>query len=286
MTALLLRPAAAARKRPRTQGSWLHRASLGFAALVVLVALAAPWLAPHDPNAVDFGASLANPSSELLLGGDIGGRDTLSRLIAGARVSLLGPLCVVALSTLLGVVIGVAAAWRGGALDALLSRTSELLLAFPGLLLAMLLVSLCGRGLIAPVIALSLAYTPFVSRLARSLALAEAGKPYLAAYRVQGFSGAWICVRHLVPNIAPVVLAQSTVNFGYALLDLAALSFLGLGVPPLTPDWGAMINDGQSAILEGAPLSALAPCLAVILTVVAFNVVGERLADRVAGRTT
>lgn len=286
MTALLLRPAAAARKRPRTQGSWLHRASLGFAALVVLVALAAPWLAPHDPNALDFGASLANPSSELLLGGDIGGRDTLSRLIAGARVSLLGPLCVVALSTLLGVVIGVAAAWRGGALDALLSRTSELLLAFPGLLLAMLLVSLYGRGLIAPVIALSLAYTPFVSRLARSLALAEAGKPYLAAYRVQGFSGAWICVRHLVPNIAPVVLAQSTVNFGYALLDLAALSFLGLGVPPLTPDWGAMINDGQSAILEGAPLSALAPCLAVILTVVAFNVVGERLADRVAGRTT
>ncbi|WP_406365818.1 ABC transporter permease [Streptomyces sp. NBC_01546] len=286
MTALLLRPAAAARKRPRTQGSWLHRASLGFAALVVLVALAAPWLAPHDPNAVDFGASLANPSSELLLGGDIGGRDTLSRLIAGARVSLLGPLCVVALSTLLGVVIGVAAAWRGGALDALLSRPSELLLAFPGLLLAMLLVSLYGRGLIAPVIALSLAYTPFVSRLARSLALAEAGKPYLAAYRVQGFSGAWICVRHLVPNIAPVVLAQSTVNFGYALLDLAALSFLGLGVPPLTPDWGAMINDGQSAILEGAPLSALAPCLAVILTVVAFNVVGERLADRVAGRTT
>ncbi|UUU39193.1 ABC transporter permease [Streptomyces sp. NBC_00162] len=286
MTALLLRPAAAARKRPRTQGSWLHRASLGFAALVVLVALAAPWLAPHDPNAVDFGASLANPSSELLLGGDIGGRDTLSRLIAGARVSLLGPLCVVALSTLLGVVIGVAAAWRGGALDALLSRTSELLLAFPGLLLAMLLVSLYGRGLIAPVIALSLAYTPFVSRLARSLALAEAGKPYLAAYRVQGFSGAWICVRHLVPNIAPVVLAQSTVNFGYALLDLAALSFLGLGVPPLTPDWGAMINDGQSAILEGAPLSALAPCLAVIVTVVAFNVVGERLADRVAGRTT
>lgn len=286
MTALLLRPAAAARKRPRTQGSWLHRASLGFAALVVMVALAAPWLAPHDPNAVDFGASLANPSSELLLGGDIGGRDTLSRLIAGARVSLLGPLCVVALSTLLGVVIGVAAAWRGGALDALLSRTSELLLAFPGLLLAMLLVSLYGRGLIAPVIALSLAYTPFVSRLARSLALAEAGKPYLAAYRVQGFSGAWICVRHLVPNIAPVVLAQSTVNFGYALLDLAALSFLGLGVPPLTPDWGAMINDGQSAILEGAPLSALAPCLAVILTVVAFNVVGERLADRVAGRTT
>ncbi|MFD9336142.1 ABC transporter permease [Streptomyces sp. NPDC060028] len=286
MTALLLRPPSTRpARKARTGGSWLYRACLGFAALVVLTALAAPWLAPHDPNAVDFGASLANPTPDLPLGGDISGRDTLSRLIAGARTSLLGPLGVVALSTLLGVAIGVTAAWRGGWLDALLSRTSELLLAFPGLLLAMLLVSLYGRGLIAPVVALSLAYTPFVSRLARSLALAEAGKPYLAAYRVQGFSGLRICVRHLVPNIAPVVLAQSTVNFGYALLDLAALSFLGLGVPPLTPDWGAMINDGQSAILEGAPLSALAPCLAVILTVVAFNVVGERLADRVAGRT-
>ncbi|KOU63693.1 ABC transporter permease [Streptomyces sp. WM4235] len=285
MTALLLRPAAArAKARKAAGGAWLHRICLGFAALVVLVALVAPWLAPHDPNAVDFGASLANPTPHLPLGGDISGRDTLSRLIVGARTSLLGPLGVVVLSTLLGVVIGVTAAWRGGWVDALLSRTSELLLAFPGLLLAMLLVSLYGRGLIAPMVALSLAYTPFVSRLARSLALSEVGKPYLAAYRVQGFSGAWICVRHLVPNIAPVVLAQSTVNFGYALLDLAALSFLGLGVPPLTPDWGAMINDGQSAILDGAPLSALAPCLAVILTVVAFNVVGERFADRVSGR--
>ncbi|MFG2995334.1 ABC transporter permease [Streptomyces sp. NPDC048340] len=285
MTALLLRSTTRPRRKAGGGGSLLHRACLGFAALVVLTALAAPWLAPHDPNAVDFAASLANPTPDLLLGGDISGRDTLSRLITGARTSLLGPLGVVALSTLLGVAIGVTAAWRGGWLDALLSRTGELLLAFPGLLLAMLLVSLYGRGLIAPVVALSLAYTPFVSRLARSLALAEAGKPYLAAYRVQGFSGLRICVRHLVPNIAPVVLAQSTVNFGYALLDLAALSFLGLGVPPLTPDWGAMINDGQSAILEGAPLSALAPCLAVILTVVAFNVVGERFADRVAGRT-
>ncbi|MFD8983211.1 ABC transporter permease [Streptomyces sp. NPDC059564] len=294
MTALLLRPKEprdrprAARRRGgrRGDGALLHRLCLGFAILVALAAVLAPWLAPHDPNAVDFGSALANPSPDLLLGGDVSGRDTLSRLIAGARTSLLGPLGVVLLSTLLGTAIGVTAAWRGGWTDALLSRTSELLLAFPGLLLAMLLVTLYGRGLIAPVIALSLAYTPFVSRLARGLALTETAKPYLAAYRIQGFSGAWICVRHLVPNIAPVVLAQSTVTFGYALLDLAALSFLGLGVPPLTPDWGAMINDGQSAILDGAPLSALAPSLAVILTVVAFNVVGERLADRVAGRTT
>ncbi|WP_327358260.1 ABC transporter permease [Streptomyces sp. NBC_01304] len=283
-------PAAAPVRRPGLSrlrsggGCLLFRCCLGIAALVVAVALAAPWLAPLDPNSVDFGAALSGPGADHLLGGDISGRDTLSRLIHGARTSLLGPLGVVAFSTLLGLVIGVAAAWRGGWLDTALSRSSELLLAFPGLLLAMLFVALYGQGLFAPVVALSLAYTPFVSRLARSLALAERERPYLAAYRVQGFAGPWICVRHLVPNILPVVLAQSTVNFGYALLDLAALSFLGLGVPPLTPDWGAMVNEGQSAILEGRPLCAVLPCAAIVLTVVAFNVVGERLADRVAGR--
>lgn len=279
--ALIRRPGLA---RVRTRRNWLFLTCLGFAGLVVVLALAAPWLAPADPNATDFGVAMAPPSVDHLLGGDISGRDTLSRLLHGAQTSLLGPLGVVAFSTLLGIVIGVTAAWRGGWLDSVLSRSSELLLAFPGLLLAMLFVALYGRGLLAPVIALSLAYTPFVSRLARSLALTERERPYLAAYKVQGFSGLWICVRHLIPNISAVVLAQSTVNFGYALLDLAALSFLGLGVPPLTPDWGSMINEGQPAILQGRPLSAIIPCLAVVLTVVAFNVVGENLADRVARR--
>ncbi|GAA1960017.1 ABC transporter permease [Catenulispora subtropica] len=268
----------------RTTRPWLYLICAGFAVLVVLVALLASWIAPADPNSSDLSAALTGPSAGHLLGADGSGRDTLSRLIIGARTALLGPAFVVLFSTLLGVAVGVAAGWRGGWLDSVLSRGSELLLAFPGLLLAILFVALYGQGLVAPVIALSLAYTPYVSRLARSLTLSEKQRPYLAAYRVQGFSNRAICLRHLIPNIGPVVLAQSTVNFGYALIDLAALSYLGLGVPPLTPDWGAMVNEGQSALLQGQPLSAIVPCLAIVLTVVAFNVVGEHWADRVAKR--
>ncbi|MEV0991685.1 ABC transporter permease [Streptomyces sp. NPDC049949] len=280
-TTLLRRPGLA---RIRSTRAPLSALCLGFVALVVLVAVLAPWIAPCDPNAVDLGDAMAGPSGEHLLGVDASGRDTLSRLVLGARTSLLGPLGVVVFSTLAGVAIGTAAAWRGGWLDSVLSRSTELVFAFPGMLLAILIVSVHGEGLMAPVIALAIAYLPYVSRLTRSLVLAERERPYVEAYRVQGHSGLQICLRHVVPGVAPVVLAQSTINFGYALIDLAGLSFLGLGVPALTPDWGRMVFDGKTAIQSGYPLSAIVPCAAIVLTVVAFNVVGERQADKVAGR--
>lgn len=252
--------------------------------LVVTAAVLAPWLVPHDPNVVDLGSALAGTSADHPLGVDAAGRDTLSRLLLGARTSLLGPLEVVAFSTLAGVAVGTAAAWRGGRLDSLLSRSTELVFAFPGMLLAILIISVYGEGLLAPVIALAIAYLPYVSRLTRSLVLAERARPYVSAYRVQGHSALQICLRHVLPNIAPVVLAQATINFGYALMDLAGLSFLGLGIPALTPDWGRMVFDGQTAVQHGYPLSAILPCVVIVLTVVAFNVVGERWADRVARR--
>lgn len=270
--------------RLRTTSSPLYLLCLAMVAVVVLAAVLAPWLVPHPPNAVDLGSALAGPSGAHPLGVDASGRDTLSRLVTGARTSLLGPLGVVLFSTLAGGAVGAAAGWRGGWLDSLLSRTSELVFAFPGLLLAILIVAMYGDGLTALVVALGIAYLPYVSRLTRSLVLAERERPYVEAYHVQGHSGAQICLRHVIPNIAPVVLAQSTVNFGYALIDLAGLSFLGLGVPPLTPDWGRMVFDGESAIQSGYPLSAILPCAAIVLTVVAFNVVGEHWADKVARR--
>ncbi|MFB7028106.1 MULTISPECIES: ABC transporter permease [unclassified Streptomyces] len=282
MTAVLTRRPGLA--RIRTAGSPLYLICLGLVVLVTTAALLAPWAAPHDPNAVDLGDALAGPSAEHALGMDAAGRDTLSRLLLGARTSLLGPLGVVVFSTLAGVVVGTAAAWRGGWLDSVLSRSTELVFAFPGMLLAILIISVYGEGLLAPVLALSVAYLPYVSRLTRSLVLAERERPYVSAYRVQGHSALQICLRHVLPNIAPVVLAQSTINFGYALMDLAGLSFLGLGVPALTPDWGRMVFDGQTAVQHGYPLSAILPCVLVVLTVVAFNVVGERWADRVARR--
>ncbi|MEV7566898.1 ABC transporter permease [Streptomyces tanashiensis] len=262
----------------------LFAVSVAVLVLLVLVALLAPVLAPYDPEALDLSASLVGTTGDHLLGTDQSGRDILSRLLHGARTGLLGPLLVVGVSTLLGTLLGVVAAWRGGWVDTMLSRSMDLVFAIPGLLLAILLVSVVGSGLTAPVIAMSVAYTPYVGRLVRGIARQEKTRPYIEAYRVQGWSGWTVCVRHLLPNIAPTVFAQSAMNFGYALMDLAALSFLGFGVQPPAADWGAMINEGQAAVLQGAMLPALAPSACIVLAVVAFGIVGEGLADRIAKR--
>ncbi|MGW1765713.1 ABC transporter permease [Streptomyces sp. NPDC002073] len=265
-------------------GGPLQRICLVLLGLFVLVALFAPWLAPQDPTFGELGETLSPPSAAHWLGTDQGGHDTFSALIEGARTSLAGPLAVVLFSTLAGIAVGLLAAWRGGWADTLINRILDIVFAFPALLLAILAVAVFGKGMTAPVLAMAIAYMPYTARLVRGLAAQEKARPYIAAYRVQGHSGPYVAVRRLLPNIGPTVLAQSTVNFGYVLLDLAALSFLGLGVQPPTPDWGAMINQGQAAVLEGRPLSAIAPAMAIVLVVVAFNVVGESLGDRLAGR--
>ncbi|MDK9498772.1 ABC transporter permease [Streptomyces katrae] len=262
----------------------LFTGSVAVLAVLVLVALLAPALAPYDPEVLDLSSPLAGTTGDHLLGTDQSGRDVLSRLLHGARTGLLGPLLVVGVSTLLGTLLGVVAAWRGGWADSVLSRSMDMVFAIPGLLLAILLVSVTGSGMTAPVIAMAVAYTPYVGRLVRGIARQEKARPYIEAYRVQGWSGWSVCLRHLLPNIAPTVFAQSAMNFGYALMDLAALSFLGFGVQPPAADWGAMINEGQSAVQQGAMLPALAPSACIVLAVVAFGIVGEGLADRIARR--
>ncbi|MFE2325566.1 ABC transporter permease [Streptomyces sp. NPDC059385] len=277
------RPDRFARLR-RIGGGPLQRTCLALLVLFVLVALFAPWIAPQDPTFGALGDTLLGPSAGHWLGTDQGGHDTLSALIVGTRTSLTGPLAVVLFSTVLGIAVGLFTAWHGGWIDTAVGRALDVLFAFPALLLAILAVALFGKGMTAPVLAMAIAYMPYTARVVRGLALQEKSRPYIAAYRVQGHSALYVTVRRLLPNIAPTLLAQSTVNFGYALLDLAALSFLGLGVQPPTPDWGAMINQGQTAVLQGQPLSAIAPAVAVVLVVVAFNIVGEDLGDRLAGR--
>lgn len=257
----------------------------GVLAITTLAAVFAPALAPYNPDAVDFAAVYAPPSPAHWLGTDGLGRDTLSRMLYGARTALLGPLLVVVSSTVLGILLGLLAGWRGGWIDAVLARVFDVLFAFPALLIAIMAVALFGKGLLAPVIAMSIAYAPFVARLTRSLVAAERTRPYVAAYRVQGFGGAWIAVRRVLPNVTPVVGAQSTLNFGYVLAELAALSFLGLGVQPPTADWGAMINEAQAGLVGGHFLPALVPAIAVVIVVVAVNVIGEELSDRIGGGT-
>ncbi|MGY1807052.1 ABC transporter permease [Blastococcus sp. SYSU D00669] len=257
----------------------------GLLVAVAVVAALAPLLAPHPPNAASLSDSLLAPGAPgHLLGTDSTGRDVLSRLMHGARLSLLAPLGVVVIATVAGVVIGLAAARGPGWLDTLLSRGMDVVFAFPGLLLAMLAIAVFGKGLTAPVIALAISYTPFVGRVVRSLALQEASRPYVDSYAVMGFSRLSVTVRHILPNLVPVIAAQSALSFGYALVDLATLSFLGLGVRPPASDWGSMISQAQPALLQGLPWPAVVPGLAVLLTVVAVNVVGDHLANSV-GRT-
>ncbi|MEU1283502.1 ABC transporter permease [Kitasatospora sp. NPDC005856] len=286
MTSLLTRPV----RRPllrrlRLLGNGpLFTAAVLLLGALVLVAVLAPLIAPYDPEALDLRSSLVGTGADHLLGTDQSGRDVLSRLLYGARTGLLGPLLVVGLSTVLGLLVGTLAGWRGGWVDALLSRAFDLVFSVPGLLVAIMFVAVSGPGLTAPVVAMAVAYTPYVGRLVRGLARQEKARPYLESYRVQGWSDWTICTRHLLPNIAPTVLAQSAINFGYALMDLAALSFLGFGVQPPAADWGAMINDGESALQQGAMLPALAPSVCIVLAVVAFGIVGEGIADRLARR--
>lgn len=258
---------------------------VGIVVAMTLAAILAPLVAPYDPDQVDLSAVHAGPSAAHWLGTDALGRDLLSRLIFGARTALLGPLLVVVSSTVLGILLGLLAGWRGGWVDAVLGRIFDVVFAFPSLLIAIMAVALFGKGLVAPVIAMSIAYAPFVARLTRSLVTAERSRPYVSAYRVQGFGGAWIAFRRVLPNVTPIVGAQSTLNFGYVLAELAALSFLGLGVQAPTADWGAMINEAQAGLIGGYFLPALVPAVAVVLVVVAVNVIGEELSDRIGGGT-
>ncbi|MGH3704454.1 MAG: ABC transporter permease [Agromyces sp.] len=254
-----------------------------FLLIVTVAAIFAPFIAPYSPTEVDLLNVNAGPSLAHWLGTDSLGRDTLSRMIYGARTALLAPLLVVVFSTIVGILLGLLAAWRGGWIDAVLGRLFDVIFAFPSLLLAIMAVALFGKGLVAPIIAMSIAYAPFVARLTRSLIAAEKNRPYVSAYRVQGFGGAFIALRRVLPNVTPVVGAQSTLNFGYVLAELAGLSFLGLGVQAPTPDWGAMINEAQAGLIGGYFLPAIVPAVAVVLVVVAVNIIGEELSDRIGG---
>jgi peptide/nickel transport system permease protein len=193
---------------------------------------------------------------------------------------MLGPLAVVIGCMTAGTLLAVTAAWRRGALDAMISSGFDVLFAFPGILLAVLAAAVFGAGLVAASIALAIAYMPYVARVLRGAALKERSQPYVAALEVQGASATSICLRHLIPNIAPLIVAQATILFGYAMVDLAAISFLGLGVQPPEPNWGVMISENQVGIPQGYPLPVLAACVCIVAVVIAVNVLGERLFEQ------
>jgi len=246
--------------------------------LLAVLAILAPVVAPYSPNAGDLLNISAGPSTAHLLGTDGLGRDLLSRLIWGARTSLLGPLIVIGAATVVAIPLAAVSGWRGGLVDLVIGRVLDLLFAFPGLLLAILVVALYGPGLFPCSIALAIAYMPWIARIARSGIIRERSKPYIAALEVQGVSGFAICMRHLIPNISSIIWSQVTISFGYALIDLTALSFLGLNIQPPTSDWGVMVNN-EDALLNGHPVEVLYPCLLIVICVTAITYLGNRLAS-------
>jgi len=249
-------------------------------ALLFVMAVIGPLVAPHDPLAIDPLNVYASSSSAHIFGTDESGRDIFSRILAGARPSLAGPACVVLISTVFGTILALVSGWFGGWPDSIISRGMDILFAFPGLILAITAAAVFGPGLVAPVVALSIAYTPVLARLLRSAVQHERNLPYIAALRAQGASGWRITMRHIFPNVAPMLMVQATVAYGYAMVDLAAISYIGLGVQPPTADWGLMAANGQPAIIAGHPEQSIYASLMVLITVVAVNVVGERLAQR------
>ena len=289
MTAATVEVAAPRRRlrvrRPSLGLGWSGWLAVGVLIFVFFLAVFGPLLTSTDPNAVNLAQAYGAPSAHHLLAQDASGRDILTRLIYGARTALIGPLLVVIASTVAGTALALAAVWFGGWFDATAARVIDAMFAFPGLLLAILATALFGAGLPAAVVALSIAYTPYIARIVRSAALRERGMPYVAALRVQGLRGLTICVRHILPNLAALVVANATLSFGFALIDLAALSFIGLGVQAPTADWGAMVGEGVPGILQHYPQESLYASAFIVATVAAANLLGDRLIVRSEARS-
>lgn len=252
------------------------------AAALIICALAAPWLAPAPPEKQDLCDGLSGPSAAHLLGQDRHGRDVLSRLIYGSRVSVLVGVGTVALSVMVGFFLGALAGLFRGVVDQVIMRVVDMLLAFPGILLAIALTAITGPSIMNVIIALSARGWVSYARLVRGQVLVEREKGYVEAARAMGVSTLGMIFRHLLPNTLTPVIIEATFGLAGAILAEASLSFLGLG-PQNLPTWGAMLNDGTS-FLRTAPFLAVFPGLAIMLTVLAMNFLGDALRDKWAGQ--
>lgn len=256
-------------------------ASIGVALVTVFVvcALFAPWIAPQDPAHIDLPARLAGPSFSHWCGTDELGRDILSRLIYGSRISMLVGSCVVAASLALGLIVGSIAGYYGGRIDRFVNVVvMNAFLSFPGILLAIAFVAFRGPGIFNLVLALSLGGWVGYARLVRAQVLAAREREFVEAARALGASDLRVIVRHILPNIIQPIIVQAAIGMAGAILAEATMSFLGLGVPPPTASWGTMLNDGRAHLFD-APHLVIFPAMAVMLAVLSFNFIGDALRD-------
>jgi peptide/nickel transport system permease protein len=280
---------AATPKRPSALARFVRSQPLGIVGLVVILAylvmaVGAQWIAPYDPEAVDFGAMLSPPSADYWLGTDQYGRDVLSRIIYGARTALAVGILSAVVGCTVGALIGATSGYFGGWIDMTLQRLVDIMLAFPIVVLAMVVVAVLGKWPVFGIdlnliIAIALPFIPKMARVARSSTLSIARQPFVDAARAAGFSHTRIVLRHIVPNIMAPYLIMVTAFIAQAILLEASLSFLGLGVTEPTPAWGLMLSGNSADFYKAAPWMILAPGLAITFAVFAFNLFGDALRD-------
>jgi len=265
---------------PRRRPAWRFSVTVGCATLVGLVATAtlAPVLAPHSPTRQHLASDLRGPTRTHPLGQDKLGRDQLSRVVYGSRVSLQVGLTTVAVSVVIGVLVGAAAGFIGGALDFWLMRVVDVLLAFPGILLAIAMSAVLGPSLTNVIVALSLIGWTGYARLVRAEVMAIKRREHVEAADALGVPRALVLTRHVLPLLAAPLVVQATFGMAGAIIAEASLSFLGLGVQPPTPSWGSMVNEGRAFLLV-APHLTVYPGLAILFTVVGLNFLGDGLRD-------
>jgi peptide/nickel transport system permease protein len=285
MSSQALAIAAPARPARRWGGTW----TIGLVGAAVIVswsaiAVLAPRLAPHSPRQVDVMARLKAPSAEHPFGTDSLGRDVLSRVLVGARVSLPAGVVVVLLAAAFGTVYGGVAAYAGRTMEEVQMRVTDLFLSFPPLLLAMAIAAGLGKGVLNTIVAMAIVWWPKYARLARSLVLVQRSLEYVEAARALGQSAGRTLVRHIVPNAIGPIVALLALDVGNAMITFAGLSFLGLGVVPPTPEWGAMVSEGQ-VLIDQWWVSTF-PGLAIFTVVVGFNFLGDALRDWLDPRGT
>lgn len=246
--------------------------------LLILVAVFAPYITPYDPYEQDLGNALLAPCREYLLGTDRYGRDMLSRVIMGARSSISSAMLLVVIITVAGSIVGILCGYCQGKLDSFLMRLSDIFLAFPGMVFAIAAASVMSGGIMNAVAALAFISWPKYARIARSQVLTIKNAPYISAARLAGSGTGKIILKHIVPNIAGPVIVTAVLDIGTMMMEIAGLSFLGLGATPPTAEWGSMMSNGRS-MLQTSPWVILAPGCAIFLTVMVFNLLGDTVRD-------
>ncbi|TWT24359.1 nickel ABC transporter permease subunit NikC [Planomicrobium sp. CPCC 101110] len=244
-----------------------------------LVSILAPWIAPHDPIQVNLALKLSPPSWEYPLGTDHLGRCNLSRLLYGARISLGFASLIFVASLGVGLLVGTIAGYRGGWIDLFLMRFCDGVMAFPNLVLVLGIVGLLGPGLWQVVLALMMVQWVYYARMIRGMVVSMKEQNFITAARISGSSTGKIIRRHMIPNVLPPIMVMGTLEMGWAIMDISALSFLGLGIQPPTPEWGTMIQEGKNFI-RNQPELMLYPGLMILFVVISFNVLGESLSER------